>query len=56
MFITFPNDIAWYSLCKNLSNYFSFLEPEICKVQEINDVSGVCSFELAADQQQELNK
>ena len=33
-----------------------FLEPEICQIQEINDVSGVCSFELAADQQKELNK
>ena len=35
---------------------FPFLEPEICQIQEINDVSGVCSFELAADQQKELNK
>ena len=31
-------------------------EPEYCEVQEINDVTGVCSFSLAAEQQTELKK
>ena len=29
---------------------------ENCKIQEINEVSGVCSFELAKEQQKQLNK
>ena len=45
----------WPGLISNILWYL-FLEPEICQIQEINDVSGVCSFELAADQQKELNK
>ena len=30
--------------------------PEYCVVQEINDVSGVCSFSLAAEQQTALKE
>ena len=33
-----------------------FLEADVCKIQEIDDVSGVCSFELAAEQQQQLSR
>ena len=30
------------------------LGTEICSIQEISDVSGVCNFQLAAQQQQQL--
>ena len=35
---------------------FSITGNENCKIQEIKDVSGVCSFELAEEQQKGLNK